>query len=276
MPVHHLAMSTFNRSKVLQTIVAILRRYGPMSTFKLIDLVRVSVNARITEEQVLEVLADDRGSSFDRTPGGDWVYLQEKAPLDVPMELLACNRLYQQGHYSHVVQRAKAISKAQPKNFDAAVLLGNSHFKLGNYKKSIGALRSAVHIDPSNQSAHEMLVTALERFGRPKDAAVALEDLIALDESDISRWVHLCRLLYQTGQYARQLVKFKTAPVSVKKNPEAVLNVAMSLERSRRSQEALALYRYVVKCEPANEVAVAGAQRLLKKGINNVSRIRPD
>jgi tetratricopeptide (TPR) repeat protein len=258
-------MNSFIRSKVQQAIIAILRRHGPMSTFKLIDLVRVSINARITEEHVLEVLATDRGSSFDRTAGGDWIYLKKKPPLDIPRELSACNRLYQQGHYSHVVQRATAVSKVQPNNFDAAVLLGNSHFKLGNYKKSISALRLAVRADPSNEAARELLVTALERFGRTKEAAIALEDLITLDERNPPRWSHLCALLYQTGQYSKLLEQFKTAPVSVKKDPEAVLVIAMGLERSNRCEEAVALYRYVVNREPTNDVAIAGTRRLAKR-----------
>ncbi len=222
----------------------------------------MTIKARLSEEQVLDVLAAERGTSFDRAPGGDWIFLKQRPPLDIPSELESCNRLYQQEQYSHAVQRAMTIIKVQPKNLDAALLLGNCHFKLGNYNKSIKALKIALRVDPTHKSAYELLITALERFGRPKEASLVLEELIALDNRDVPRWSHYCRLLYQTGQYEKLITQFKESPASVKKDLEAILSVAMSLERSHRYREALPLYRYVAKREPSNAVAVECARRV--------------
>ena len=190
---------TISTDEIVVAIVAILGRRKKLSTFELIDALRERFSLRLREERVLEVLAQRRGTSFDRAETGDWVLAPPRHPFDLNGELKRCTKLYADGQYAHAAQVAKRICDHSPRHPKALMILGHCHFKLGNYRKSVTALWAAISLDPSHTTAWETLAQSLDRLGKPAEAATVLATLTAKLPNDVGPWRERCRLLYQTG-----------------------------------------------------------------------------
>jgi len=119
----------------------------------------------------------------------------EQASIESARDLLAKGRL------KEAVVVLHEVVAADPRNFDARILLGSALALQGLRSESIEQLLEAVRLKPDSPQAYNTLGMVLSRFVEVKAAREAFEKALELDPNLVEARVNLALLLAQAGEF---------------------------------------------------------------------------
>jgi tetratricopeptide (TPR) repeat protein len=158
-------------------------------------------------------------------------------------------------------RRALAVDRTYgPAYTDAGSLL----YELGRYDEAEEYLRNAVELDPAPASVHRLLAAVL---AANKDHAGAAEEYRkSLEiEPDFSAWNNLGDAQENMGELAAAEESYRKALVIAPESAVAHYNLASTLDKLGRRNEAIAAAAKAVALDP-NDMAARALHRQLKAG----------
>ncbi|MHC4533297.1 MAG: tetratricopeptide repeat protein [Planctomycetota bacterium] len=153
--------------------------------------------------------------------------------------------------YTEVGEPEKAVNllrEVDPNNINPSLFLAQVYTKVGELEKAVNLLRE---VDPNNIDAVLLLAEIYTKVGEPEKAVNLLEPQLAScdgtpEESKVKNI--LVKALYQSGNnaYAQKVFESLPQPDYIKE----ITKIAIRLQASGRSDEAIPLYVKVLERQP--------------------------
>ena len=146
----------------------------------------------------------------------------------------------------------RGLLELDPNNADAHNMLGNAFADLKQWPEAAECYRQAVAVDPEKAAAHYNLGNALSALGLLEDAAACYRRAIKLKPQYAAAHFNLGNVLYDLERWEDATAAFRQALDADLSHPDldAAFNLARSLHRAGRLDEAVAYYRQVVQDKP--------------------------
>ena len=135
---------------------------------------------------------------------------------------------------------------------------GVEAFKTGNFNQAAQEFQSVVEAQPEFAGGHFMLGQAYMRLKKNSDALTHLRKAYELEPSKLSHQFLLAQAYLGNGRYGESLqVLKKINPSSLPKQQQDAYQqmMAVALDKSGRSEEALSALRQVARNNPDNDAA---------------------
>jgi tetratricopeptide (TPR) repeat protein len=121
--------------------------------------------------------------------------LAQRSPVDSAWDLAA------KGHRDQAIRVLQDLTKNNPKDADARLLLGTLLMERGDRSESIEQLTEAVRLRPGSADAQNALGEAYNSFGDSKAARAPFEKAVAISPGFAVAQVNLGLVLLQAGKY---------------------------------------------------------------------------
>ncbi len=120
--------------------------------------------------------------------------MAQKPSVETAWQLLA------QGKRDEAVAYLRDLTRAEPGNPDARLLLGNVLMEAGQRDESIAQLREAVRLAPKSAEAHNSLGEAYQAFGDPQAARPEFEQAVTIDPRHAQAQANLGEVLLRQNE----------------------------------------------------------------------------
>ena len=161
-------------------------------------------------------------------------------------------RLHRAGHLEQAMAMYRGLLELDPNNADAHNMLGNAFADRKQWPEAAECYRQALAVDPEKAAAHYNLGNALSALGLLEDAAACYRRAIKLKPQYAAAHFNLGNVLYDLERWEDATAAFRQALDADLSHPDldAAFNLARSLHRAGRLDEAVAYYRQVVQDKP--------------------------
>jgi predicted TPR repeat methyltransferase len=159
---------------------------------------------------------------------------------------------HQAGRHDDAVNLIRASLEVDPAYADAYNNLGNVLKEQGQPQAAEESYRRAIEIKPDFADAHNNLAAVLAEQERHAEAIVACRRAIELSPEMPEARVVLGNTLAEQGKHADAVDEFLRAMAVKRFHAGAIENMAFSLMKLGRIDEAVALYRRWLAMEPNN------------------------
>jgi Tfp pilus assembly protein PilF len=99
-------------------------------------------------------------------------------------DLVAAEKLFDAQEYKKAVKHLKEVTKEEPSNTRAWVLMGDSYSSWGKHKQAIKAYEKAIELDASQKEALMGMGLSYGNMKEYAEAIVPLKQLVAIDPSN--------------------------------------------------------------------------------------------
>ena len=145
------------------------------------------------------------------------------------------------------------------------LLLADCRLAMKNRGAAIAALRRGVGAVPTDPRLHRRLGELYRDNGDLREALTAFRDAIARDPGEASQWNSMGMILGAVEELADAERAFREAIARDPREPRYTYNLALTLERERRPDEAAPYYRRTLELNPQFTAARDRLARLQPK-----------
>jgi protein O-GlcNAc transferase len=194
---------------------------------------------------------------------------------DPPSTISRARALYRQGDLAAAAAHCAAALRRQPRNFDAAYLLGLIRASEGRIEEALDCFDTAVSLDPRSFEAWRNLGVAQALLERRPAAITSFERALALRPADPATLTDLGTALAQTRRPEAALASFQKALASRPDDPDTLNNIGAVLMEMSRHEAAVASFEKALALRPGDADGhnnLANALRHLGRGEAAVAR----
>ncbi len=172
-------------------------------------------------------------------------------PMDPRQSLQSARDAFRAGRFADAAELARQVLRRQPRNADAASLVGLSHLQQGDHDGAIKHLQSAATLRPSEPTFHVNLGIALLRKGQGRAAVSAFDRAIALKPDLAAAHYNRANALRELGDVEEAEDSYRAAMRARSGYAAALCNLANMLTDTGRTQEAIPLYLEAIESNPS-------------------------
>ena len=147
----------------------------------------------------------------------EYIRAADLLPDSAPAQLKAANYLLRARQFQDANTRARAALKADPKNSEALVTLGNALAGLKNLDEALGANDRAVALDPARAQTYLSRGRLQMMRGSRSEALAAFQQAVAVDGQSTETHLALANFYWSVGQMDAAEASLKDA---LSLNPE--------------------------------------------------------
>ena len=181
---------------------------------------------------------------------------QNQIIQDPPQALLdQLINLYNQGHYSVVVEQAQALSNQYPYSFMVWNILSVSAAEIGNHDQAIIAYNKVISLKPDHAEAYSNMSVSLQEQGKLNEAVEACKKAILFNPNYAKAYFNMGNALKDQGKLDEALDAYNK---SISLNPnyvEAFINLGVVLQDLGKLDEALDAYNKALALKPSYPLA---------------------
>ena len=123
--------------------------------------------------------------------------------------LTAAEELFAAGEYKECVSQLKALTKKEPANLRAWVVMGDCYSKLEKNRRAIKAYEEAVKIDPSHEQALFALGVSYAKLEKRSGAMAAFKRVVEINPSHAEAHFSLGVLYEAQGSMSQAWEEYK-------------------------------------------------------------------
>jgi protein O-GlcNAc transferase len=146
--------------------------------------------------------------------------------------------LHQAGRLAEAARAYDEIITADPRQFDAHLLLGLIHLQSGRFQEAERVLCEATTLNPASADALSARATALQRMGRNAEALVCLDRLLIFNADHAVTWNNRGNLLLALDRGADAVASYDHALTLTPGYAEAWHNRAVALMMAQNYRDA--------------------------------------
>ncbi|HHH43523.1 MAG TPA: sulfotransferase family protein, partial [Gammaproteobacteria bacterium] len=169
---------------------------------------------------------------------------------DVSNMLSKALDLVEQGQLAAAKQLYEAITAAEPGHAEAWMMLGTINAETGQPGPAQEQLQRAIELDPSMPEAHYYLANLQRSQGNLDDALASLEKAVANDDSYGEAWSMLGGICGMLERHEQAEMYCRRAAELLPDSPGAQMNLANTLFRQGKAEEAAGLYQQLLNTQP--------------------------
>lgn len=179
-------------------------------------------------------------------------------PHNLVYRIEAAQTLRSLGRLEEAKDSCRQILEKEQHHFRALVLLGTIECELKDYSAALRQFRLAAEADPQNVDIKHRTAIALRELGRRDEAVNTCRAILSQDPRNARAVLLLTQLLHQGGDEEGALTELNSFDVRVPANEQIRIEIARSLTRLKRYDEATSIYRSILDSSPLNGGAVIG------------------
>ncbi len=163
----------------------------------------------------------------------------------------------------------------------ALVLIGRILIEEGNYDAAVAYLETAANIQKTNVKALELLAESYEHLGKTKEAVDVYEKLLKIEEKEQykDKLLKLSQMVQPPEEDVEKIVEEMDSEPDIPKieleeteegeeEEEVTVTLAKLYEKQGYIEDAIDVYKKILKKEPDNEEAKEALNRLLVEDEN--------
>ena len=171
----------------------------------------------------------------------------KKPPSNIINQLVA---LYNQGHFSLVVENCQRLVSQFPDAFIIWNILGAANKGLGRVEEASKAFMKVVKLNPTYADGYNNLGVTLQEQGKFEGALVAYKKAISIKPNYAEAYNNLGNTLLEQGEPAGAISSYKKA-ISIDSNyAEANYNMGFALSSINKPEEAIVAYNNAISMKP--------------------------
>jgi tetratricopeptide (TPR) repeat protein len=165
------------------------------------------------------------------------------------------------GKYETALSHAKRALDIDPEHWESLFLLGKIACETGRGAEAPAYFRLAAGKNPGDAEMMGAAGKILGGCGLAEEAVFFFGKAVELMPEDFGANLNLGIALYDSGRFAKASIYFEKS-LRIERYPEAMLYSGLSLERAGRKEEAAAMFRELLRINPADETAREALSRM--------------
>ena len=182
---------------------------------------------------------------------------QEVATVSMAVNALANAGagFWKSGNYSQAEQTFRRMQIEAPGDIRGVVGLSETYWSEGRQQDAIDLMRTESERNPW-RTDYRVALGSLYVRAEQWDSAVAILQAVVLQDASAANLLRLGETYRRMGDLIRAIETFRRAMDAEPKNVEAVLQLALLLDGTGRSDQAIPLYERVLQLQPDHVVAL--------------------
>lgn len=172
-------------------------------------------------------------------------------PLLVSAYVGAGDALRAQGDYAAAEKRYARACEIDPSNFDAQYSHGLTLQLLNRWPEAVSAYIRALAIKPGDFQANLNVATAYLQLNEPDQALPFAQRAAGVDPNSGAARNNLGRIYAAMDRHAEAIVEFRQAAELMQPTSPLLLNLANSLGKDNRYEEAVNVLNQLIQTEPS-------------------------
>ncbi len=211
-------------------------------------------NGEITEaiELYQKVLQNfSKSESFQENISDLDLLKQNKTPQHLLEEIInKLTNLYNQRHFSEVVQEAENFLKKYPNEFIVWNIMGAANIGLGQYEKASEVLKKVIRLNPNYLNGLNNLGVVLKEQGKLKEAIEIFDKVISLEPNCAATYNNMGNIFHDLGQFSESLHAYKKAISLNPKYADAYYNMGVVFKDKGEYEQAVVSYNKSLLLRP--------------------------
>lgn len=158
-----------------------------------------------------------------------------------------------EGEYDQAEKRYARAAQLEPRNFDAQYFHGLTLQLLDRLAEAVRAYLRALAIRPNDFDANLNLATAYLQMGEPEQARLYAIRAVRIDGDSGPARANLGAVYAALGDHRAAVNEYQQAAELMRLTPELLLNLADSLSRTGRQEEAINTLNEILADDPTPE-----------------------
>ena len=171
----------------------------------------------------------------------------KKPPSNIINQLVA---LYNQGHFSLVVENCQRLVSQFPDAFIIWNLLGAASKGLGRVEEASKAFMKVVKLNPAYADGYNNLGVSLHEQGKFESAVIAYKKAISIKPNYAEACNNLGNTLLEQGEPDGAISSYKKAIFIDSNYAEANYNMGVALSSANKPEEAILAYNNAISIKP--------------------------
>ncbi len=168
------------------------------------------------------------------------------------------------GHKKDALLYAETARRLYPRNGEVFLLVGDLHIASGNAQKGLYFYEQSIQLAPENKEAYLKIAGVYADKRDFKTAEKMVKKGLNSGEPTPMAYYYLGRLVVERGKLEEGIDYFRQALILNPYFEPAHLSIAAILERQKKEQEAIKVYKNVLKrINPRNQQAITRLIQLL-------------
>ena len=182
---------------------------------------------------------------------------QEVATVSMAVNALANAGagFWKSGNYAQAEEAFRRMRIEAPGDIRGVVGLSETYWSEGRQQDAIDLMRTESERNP-RRTDYRVALGSLYVRAEQWDSAVAILQAVVLQDATSDNLLHLAETYRRMGDLNRAMDTFRRAVDTDPKNVEAVLQLALLLDGTGRSDQAIPLYERVLQLQPDHVVAL--------------------
>ena len=176
---------------------------------------------------------------------------ESKTPQHLLKEIInKLTNLYNQGHFSEVIQKAENFIKEYPNEYIVWNIIGAANIGLGQYEKASQALKKVIRLNPNYLNGLNNLGVVLKEQGKLKEAIEIFDKVISLEPNSSATYNNMGNIFHDLGQFSEALHAYKKAIYLNPKYADAYFNMGVVLKDIGEYEQAVVSYNKSLSLRP--------------------------
>ena len=171
----------------------------------------------------------------------------KKPPSNIINQLVA---LYNQGHFSLVVENCQRLVSRFPDDFIIWNILGAASKGLGRVEEASKAFMKVVKLNPAYADGYNNLGVSLHEQGKFESAVIAYKKAISIKPNYAEACNNLGNTLLEQGEPDGAISSYKKAIFIDSNYAEANYNMGVALSSANKPEEAILAYNNAISIKP--------------------------
>jgi tetratricopeptide (TPR) repeat protein len=171
----------------------------------------------------------------------------KKPPSNIINQLVA---LYNQGHFSLVVEHCQRLVSQFPDAFIIWNILGAASKGLGRVEEASKAFMKVVKLNPAYADGYNNLGVSLHEQGKFESAVIAYKKAISIKPNYAEACNNLGNTLLEQGEPDGAISSYKKAIFIDSNYAEANYNMGVALSSANKPEEAILAYNNAISIKP--------------------------
>ena len=171
----------------------------------------------------------------------------KEPPSNIINQLVA---LYNQGHFSLVVENCQRLVSQFPDAFIIWNLLGAASKGLGRVEEASKAFMKVVKLNPAYADGYNNLGVSLHEQGKFESAVIAYKKAISIKPNYAEACNNLGNTLLEQGELDGAISSYKKAIFIDSNYAEANYNMGVALSSANKPEEAILAYNNAISIKP--------------------------
>ena len=160
-------------------------------------------------------------------------------------------KLFNQRHYSSLVNQAKVLIREYPNSFIIWDLMGAANKLLGKFDEALKDFKQAIQLNSNFENAYyNMGVVLLEDYAKPIEAIEAFKKCIFLNPKNAAAYNNMGNSLRELGKFDEAIIALNKAILIETNNAIFYNNAANVLGDLGRLDEAIEAYKKAISLRP--------------------------